>query len=262
MLGNSHAVAKRRFHALERKLIATPNLRLAYNDVINEYIVKGYLSEIPYTSATANEGYFIPHHAVVRPDKATTKFRVVLDASTKTDKGVSLNDLLHIGPYLQADLFTLLLHFRLFAIALTADIKQMYLRILVSEEHRKFQKILFRFNEHEPIRIFQFNSVAFGLRSSPYLAMRTVRQLTADEGDRFPRAAQVAIKQLYMDDLTTSVKSTEAAINLSQELRSMFESAGFELLDTWSSGLVIRMIYFRSYRNHIVLRRNSLTTIA
>lgn len=39
--------------------------------------------------------------------------------------------------------------------------------------------------------------------------MRTVRQLAIDERDRFPRAADVASHELYMDDLTTSVPTVD-----------------------------------------------------
>ncbi|XP_050669608.1 uncharacterized protein LOC126968633 [Leptidea sinapis] len=234
LLGNSFIYAQRRLTALERRFHAFPALRKAYNEVIVDYIENGYLSEIPYSLNAISDGYFIPHHAIFRPDKSTKKTRIVLDASAKTDSGVSLNDLLHIGPNLQADLFTLLLRFRYFEIALNADIKQMYLRIFLSENDRKYQKILYHFADNEPNRIFQFNSVAFSLRSSPYLAMRTVRQLAEDERERFPLAAEVATQELFMDDLTTSVHSVDDGIRLADELRELFKSGGFNLVK-WAS---------------------------
>lgn len=242
-LGNSFIHAQRRLSALERKFHSLPALRQAYNDVINDYIDKGYLSEIPYSLSAINEGYFIPHHAVVRPDKSTTKVRIVLDASAKTDSGNSLNDLLYTGPNLQADLFLLLLNFRYFKVAITADIRQMYLRISLAADDRKYQKILYRFNDSESIRIFQFNSVAFGLRSSPFLAMRTIHQLAEDYRERYPLAADVALKELYMDDLTTSVPSDEDGTRLADELLALFKAGGFDLVK-WasnSSGLLAHL---------------------
>lgn len=232
-LGDSRSVAVRRLLSLERKL-QNPELRASYNEVVQDYIENDYLSEVPPDSEDYSQGYFIPHHAVVRRDKETTKVRIVLDASTKCHNDISLNDILHTGPNLQADIFVLLLNFRLFAIALAADIKQMYLRILLQPEHRKYQKILFRFDPAQPIREFQFNRVAFGLKCSPFLAMRTVRQLAIDERDRFPRAADVASHELYMDDLTTSVPTVDEGKSLSRELIDFFKSGGFHLTK-WAS---------------------------
>ncbi|CAH0730269.1 unnamed protein product, partial [Brenthis ino] len=96
-LGNSRGVAQRRLLALERKFACVPALRESYNRNISDYISQGYLSEVPDSELT-EEGYYIPHHAVVRPDK--DNIRVVLDASAKTHTGLSLNDTLHVGPNL------------------------------------------------------------------------------------------------------------------------------------------------------------------
>ena len=43
--------------------------------------------------------HYLPHQAVVRQESATTKVRVVYDASSKGSKSVAcLNDCLHVGP--------------------------------------------------------------------------------------------------------------------------------------------------------------------
>ncbi|KAJ0169283.1 hypothetical protein K1T71_015167 [Dendrolimus kikuchii] len=249
-LGNSRSLALRRLFALENKL-KDRELRSSYNNVIQEYIDNQYLSEIPSSNIDCDTGYYIPHHPVIRQDKVTTKIRIVLDASAKCHNGVSLNDILHAGPNLQSDIFILLLNFRLFPIANTADIKQMYLQISVINEHKKYQKILFRFNTDEPIREFQFNRVAFALKSSPYLAMCTVRQLCMDEKDRFPRAASVASQELYMDDLATSIPSLEEAKVLSNELIALFKAGKFELTKWASNSSELINCLPQSYRASI-----------
>lgn len=232
-LGDSRSVALRRLLALEHKL-QDPELRASYNEVVQDYLDNDYLSEVPPHSDDSSLGYFIPHHAVVRRDKETTKVRIVLDASAKCHNGISLNDVLHTGANLQSDIFLLLLNFRLFAVAMAADIKQMYMRILMKPEHRKYQRILFRFDITEPVKEYEFNRVAFGLKCSPYLAMRTVRQLAHDERENYPRAAEVASHELYMDDLTTSVSTVDEGKRLSQELISLFKAGGFHLTK-WAS---------------------------
>ncbi|GBP34165.1 hypothetical protein EVAR_30717_1 [Eumeta japonica] len=72
--------------------------------------------------------------------------------------------------------------------------------------------------------------VPFGLRSSPYIANRTVRQLIIDERDRYSLAAQSAQKYLYMDDLASSYPSEDEAIEVSNQLIKLFKAGGFELV--------------------------------
>nr|XP_049702858.1 uncharacterized protein LOC126055941 [Helicoverpa armigera] len=229
-LGNSRTAAYRRLVALEKKLRQSPTLRENYNAVIQEYIDNGYLSQVD-ESDISDDGYYIPHHAVVRPDKPMP--RIVLDASARTHTGLSLNEILHIGPNLQTDLFLLLINFRLFPIAINSDIRQMYLRICVPVAQRKYLRILFRFNENEPLLTFAFNRLPFGLKSSPFIAMRTVRQLASDS-PHYPEAAKVAETSLYMDDLVYSVNNEENAIRISHDLIKMFKSGDFDLVK-WCS---------------------------
>ena len=55
--------------------------------------------------------HYIPHHAVIRWDKETTKPHVIFDALSKTD-GVSLNGCLNSGPCSVPNLVDALLHFK------------------------------------------------------------------------------------------------------------------------------------------------------
>nr|XP_049698106.1 uncharacterized protein LOC126054983 [Helicoverpa armigera] len=234
-LGDSYAAALRRFYCLERKLDASLKLRGAYNDVMRDYINKGFLSPVVIDEGNNSlPAYYIPHHGVIREDKTSTKLRVVLDASCRTTSGQSINDILHAGPDLQGDLFNILIKFRLFKIALSADCRQMFLNIGVCESDRKFQRILYRFDNSEPLSVYQFNRVCFGLKSSPYHALRVVRQLIADEGDNFPAAAAAAASALYMDDIVYSVPSAPQAVSLCEELIQLFKRGQFDLVK-WTS---------------------------
>ena len=61
----------------------------------------------------------MPHHAVIREDKKTTKLQIVYDGSARKDgDDVSLNDCLLTGPNLIPKLFDILVRFRLYPIAL------------------------------------------------------------------------------------------------------------------------------------------------
>ena len=66
--------------------------------MIQEQLSKGIVEimEKPELGNKANTHY-VPHHAVVRRDKETTKIRVVFDASA-VSASPSLNNCLYTGP--------------------------------------------------------------------------------------------------------------------------------------------------------------------
>ena len=66
---------------------------------------------------------------MIRQDKDTTKVRIVYKASAKNSSGTSLNSCLYPGPYLLKTVAEILARFRLYPIALTADIEKAFLMI-------------------------------------------------------------------------------------------------------------------------------------
>lgn len=79
--------------------------------------------------------HYLPHHAVVRQDKATTKVRVVYDASARSS-GPLLNDCLHVGPKLNQKILDILLRFRVHRVAIIADIEKAFLMVSMAEKDR------------------------------------------------------------------------------------------------------------------------------
>lgn len=63
---------------LERKLIQNPELKKEYSDVINEYIQLGHIEHVPPSEINKSDCVYLPHHAVVRHDRSTTKVRLSL----------------------------------------------------------------------------------------------------------------------------------------------------------------------------------------
>ena len=72
---------------------------------------------------------------MVRSDKATTKLRVVYDASLKTS-GPSLNECLYKGPKFHQLILDLLIRFRSYKVTLIADVEKAFLMIAVDEKDR------------------------------------------------------------------------------------------------------------------------------
>ncbi|XP_046420473.1 uncharacterized protein LOC124179783 [Neodiprion fabricii] len=154
------------------------------------------------TSARTEDTFVLPHQPVICPESITTKLRVVFDASAKTSLGTSLNDKLLIGPNLQKDLFEIILRFGSHKVVLTADITAMFRQIRVREEDRGLQTILWRSDVSQPIQTYQLNTVTYGTAPAPFLAMRCLRQLAAEDS-KYPQAAKMIEEDFYMDDVLT-----------------------------------------------------------
>ncbi|XP_044729531.1 uncharacterized protein LOC123292882 [Chrysoperla carnea] len=232
-LGDSYNMARKRFFNLEKRFQTEPSLKETYSSVIHDYIQQNHMTLVPLNDVTS-PNYFIPHHCVRKVDSPTTPLRVVFDSSAKSSTSVSLNELLHTGPKLQSDLQQILLNFRLYSIAMTADIKQMYRQINICKEHRKFQLILWRDSPELPLSVYSLNTVSFGVKPSPYLAIRTVQQLAKDEAANYPLASAVATRDFYVDDLVCSVADIKSAVTLHKQMVELFLAGGFPLVK-WCS---------------------------
>ncbi|XP_076660830.1 uncharacterized protein LOC143364282, partial [Halictus rubicundus] len=218
ILGETYTRALKRFHSLERRFVTNPELQAEYAKVLNEYLELGHLTQ---TESPANsEGFYLPHHAVIKPSSSTTKVRVVFDGSAKSSSGVSLNDALLTGPTIQDDIFGLLLRFRMHPFVLTGDIEKMYRQFLVREEDRPYQRILWR-NAQNEISTFQLNTVTFGLSSAPYLATRCLQQLADDESQNYKAASEVIKRDIYVDDLLTGAATYRDVIKLRDQIISL-----------------------------------------
>jgi len=128
---------------------------------------------------------------------------VVFDASARSASGVSLNHKLLVGPTIQDNLVDILIRFRLHQIVLTADIEMMYRQILVREQDRDLQRILWRTDVNEKVQTFRLNTVTYGTSSAPFLAVRCLKELAIREEMKYPVAAKVLQTDFYMDDLIT-----------------------------------------------------------
>ena len=92
--------------------------------------------------------HYIPHRAVIRNDRDTTKIRIAYDASTNKN-GPSLNESSETGPCLLPKIFDILVRFRVYEHGLTCDIKAAFLNIKNAEEDRDFLRFLWISNIEE-----------------------------------------------------------------------------------------------------------------
>ena len=86
-----------------------------YDRIINEQLQNGVIEQV-YPSLIEphdQRGHYLSNHPVVREDAATTKVRIVMDASAKiTTDAPTLNECLYTGPSLTRDITDILIRFR------------------------------------------------------------------------------------------------------------------------------------------------------
>ncbi|RVE43851.1 hypothetical protein evm_011519 [Chilo suppressalis] len=222
-LGNSYEVAKNRFLSLERKLERNVEYKQMYHEFINEYIGLGHMTRV---AGCPQPNYFLPHHGVVRDDSVTTKLRVVFNASQPTSSGKSLNDIQMTGPPLQSDLFALLLRFRQYQYVACADIEKMFRQVLVQEDQRNLQMILWRESPSEPL----LHISSTPLRTEPRLhpnSMRCVRQL----GHECTSAeiAHTILNNFYVDDYLVGHNNKTELVRICKGVIDVCKSGCFPL---------------------------------
>ncbi|XP_054729181.1 uncharacterized protein LOC129238173 [Anastrepha obliqua] len=230
-LGESRNFAIRNLLRLERRLACDSDLRLRYNEFMNELID---MKHMQVASETMNPTYYMPHHPVLKESSTTTKLRVVFNASAKSTSGNSLNDALFIGPQLQEDLYSILLRFRTHRYAVTADVAKMYRQICVSLKHADLQRIVWRSHPSLPIQDFRMVRVTYGVAAASHLAVRSLQQTARDSSNDCARAVSVILKDFYMDDLLTGASSKEELRLLQQNISEILREGGFELRK-WAS---------------------------
>ena len=193
-------MAMHRLQSTEKRLQKSPELAKAYSDVLETYQDKGCIRKVLPEEEKSDQVWYLPHFPILRPDKSTTKVRVVFDASAKCEE-VSLDDFLLQGPQLQNDLFTVLLRFRRDPVALMCDVKEMYLQIKLNPSDRPYHRFLWRnMKTKENPSVFEFERVVFGVNSLPFLAQCVIQKHARNYQSQFPLGAETVLKSTYMDD--------------------------------------------------------------
>ncbi|XP_048479524.1 uncharacterized protein LOC125488579 isoform X1 [Plutella xylostella] len=235
-LGDSFNLALKRFHNLEKKLMANPELFMQYKQFIHEFLSlgHGHYVDIEMYDINKQAAYYMPHHAIIKPESKTTKVRSVFDASMKTNKKVSLNDLQLNGPVVQRDLFDIMLLFRLGRYTITSDIKRMFRNILVDPAFTSLQNILWRDDPSQPIKCIRLDRVTYGLKSSSYLATRCLIELANRYENEYPLAAFILRNNTYVDDVLYSHNDLATVCEAKQQLCSLLSLGSFNT-HKWSS---------------------------
>lgn len=237
-LPDNFRVAKKRFESLKRKLSADATLYTRYNDVMEDYLQQGICEDVPENDSAAESTetvkYYLPHHAVLREEKAMTKLRVVFDASSHEAGSLSLNNCLYTGSNLNPDLLDVLIKFRLHKIAFTADITKAFLQIALADKGKDSVRFLWLHGprtkdcENE-LRIMRESRVVFGVSPSPFLQAATIRKHIQQYEAAQSKAVEALRESLYVDNLISSSCDVQEAYAVTTGAKNILAAAGTNL---------------------------------
>lgn len=235
-IGESKKAALHSLFRMEARFRNNNQLKLRYKDYIQALIESNHIELVPANrlNIADEDKFYLPHHAVLKEESLTTKLRVVFDASRKSSTGVSLNDKLLVGPRTQEDLFNILIRWRKHLYTFLADIEKMYRQVKIVDEHRDFQRLLWRFEENSPIMEYRITTVIDGTASASFLATRSLNKLAEDQSLNFPEAAKIVQEDFYVDNLASGTYSIEKAKQLQSDLTQIM-AAGKLRLRQWYS---------------------------
>jgi hypothetical protein len=133
-LPDNYKLSSKGLMGLLCRLKEHPEVMCEYDATIKNQLQQGIVEEVNEpNNPVSGTVHYLPHHAVVRTDKETTKVRIVYDASAKST-GCSLNECLHVGPKFEQRILDILLRFRTYPVALAADIEKAFLMVSISEK--------------------------------------------------------------------------------------------------------------------------------
>ncbi|XP_049316882.1 uncharacterized protein LOC125779647 [Bactrocera dorsalis] len=115
----------------------------------------------------------------------------------------------------------------------------MFRQVEINPLHRKWQRILWRESPVEPLRIFELATVTFGMTSSPYNAIRSLRQCAVDnyniveDENRAFTARNSILDEFYVDDYLESFDSLLEAVSCAHDVDVILRQGQF-ILGKWN----------------------------
>ena len=173
----------------------------------------------------------MPHQPVIREDKETTKLRIVYDASSKMENA-SLNECLEVPEAFFTDMFAVLIRFRIYKVAVIADIEKAFLSIGMKEGDRNALRLLWvddPYSEVPNIIKMRLTRVVFGVGPSMWHLGATISNHIEKYEASHPNAVKKIEEGLYADDLSSGEDDTKKAIKLYNEAKNIFKQGGFNL---------------------------------
>ncbi|XP_066596267.1 uncharacterized protein [Prorops nasuta] len=205
-LGASRSIAESALKRVLCRINKSPEQSESYAKFIREYEQLGHMEKVTTNAIDTDSLVYLPHHA----------------------SGLSLNDVLLVGPKLQKDITAILMNWRDFRFVGITDIVKMFRQILIRPEDRKFQSIIWK-DDSGNTQAYQLNTVTYGTGPAPFLASRVVQELANQHGDDFPDAKSILLQSIYVDDILFGANNLADLRDIQSQLVQLLDKGKFEL---------------------------------
>ena len=213
LLPDNRELAVKHLESTERRLKRDSEQAEAYCKQMEEMESMGFARKLSKEEIDSYQGpvHYIPHHAVLRPEKRSTPVRIVFNSSSSY-QGHTLNDYWKKGPDMLNGIFGVVLRFRERQVAVMGDISKMYHRILIPVKDQHVHRFLWRDMEigRDP-DVYIKTVLTFGDKPAPAMAQIALRKTASENKAEYPKAAEVLEKSTYMDDICESVDTKQEA---------------------------------------------------
>ncbi|KAJ8039643.1 hypothetical protein HOLleu_13705 [Holothuria leucospilota] len=216
---------------LENRLKKDATHSSAYQDQVKEMVSLGFARKLTKSEIEEYKGpvHYIPHHPVIRPDKKTTSVRIVFNSSNRYN-GEALNDYWLKGPDLLNNLHGVILRFREHPVAVCGDIEKMYHQVLIPELDQHVHRFLWRdLDSTRSPDTYIETVLTFGDKPATAMALTALKMTAKESEDLYPKAADVLMRDTYVDDVCTSVKTVEEGLKLTDDIDKVLNKGGFRI---------------------------------
>ncbi|XP_071122566.1 uncharacterized protein [Mytilus edulis] len=222
VLPNNRVQAVQRVNSLERSLRMNPNKKEHILEFMNKMFVNKHAEKAP-NLPIGNECWYLPFFGVYHPKKPG-KVRIVFDSSAKFS-GTSLNDVLIKGPDLTNNLLGVLLRFRKEAVAVTADVEQMFYNFKVTDSHSDYLRFVWHENNevHRPLIDYRMTVHVLGNSPSPSVATYCFRRAVQNADNDIQ---DFVYNNFYVDDGLMSCPDVESAVDLMKRTQKALVDGG------------------------------------
>ena len=228
-LRDNYGDALRALARREASLLKDQRTAALYDDQVSDFVKRGVLRKLNKSDLEEWEGpiRYVDHRHVLK-ESSTTPVRLVINSSFSRKGESSLNSILMKGPNILNCLFETLVRWRTWPVAFVGDIEKMYHNVETGDVEAHVRRLLWRSYETDRAPdVYVFRTVTFGDKPAGCIVMSALRATAEMFRSVSNEAANIIIRDSYMDDIVSGSCSKEEAVTAMKSIQEIAKKGGF-----------------------------------